>query len=602
MLPDPTNIAEVSIFRKAWNLSKKYLIESDERYKAWLLLLATFVLILGMVGLQVLFAWSMNGFWSALSSKSWALFGESIGVFCAVLFIQNVVGYVKDYFLGVLYANWKASLLKYFSDKYLKDDNYLRMKRESLNHEIPILNDVDTFVKTTLYRGSYFLNTVFKLISFTSTLWIVGGGISFVLSGVGIFIPGYLVWIAIAFALSGTYISHKIGQSLSESNEDIAASEANFNKERTIVEQQAENIALEKGGEYHSKSEISIITSNKENILESNSIKVLLERFQYLYSSFAGIFPYIAAAPLYFSGQIEMGELMQIGYAFGEVFDSLNWFSDNYVPMLTYIDAMNRLSVLDYHLNNNGLSEGSKITFTQNPQGIDNIDIKNLTFQYPNSTHKIFHNMNITLQKGEHTVIKGASGSGKSTLFKVIAKTYQNGSGEVYLADESEMCFLAQTPVLFKNTLKAMLAYPDPEDKYTTGDYEAVLAKVLITDFVQYIFKESDSGAWFDNASPGQKQKIAFARALLKKPKWLFLDEATASLDDGAEKSLYELIQNELPETTIVSIAHKPSVAKYHERTLIYDNGFFKLPEEMPLIEQPFIGDDQPRPYSAAHL
>jgi len=587
LLPDSNVINQESIFRKAWNLSKKYLIESDERYKAWLLLLGTLILILSMVGLQVVFAWSMNGFWAALSSKSWVLFGESIGVFCGVLFVQNVVGYVKDYFLGVLYANWKASLLKYFSDKNFKDDNYLRMKRENLNSEIPILNDVDTFVKTTLYRGSYFLNTVFKLISFTSSLWIVGGGISFVLGGVGIFIPGYLVWIAIIFALSGTYISHKIGKPLSETNKDIAASEANFNKERSVVEQQAENIALEKGEEFHSKSETAIINSNEEYILESNSIKVLLERFQYLYSSFAGIFPYIAAAPLYFVGQIEMGELMQIGYAFGEVFDSLNWFSDNYVPMLTFRDAINRLSALDYHLNNNCLSEGSKINFIPNPLGSENIHIQNLTFQYPNSTSAIFNGTDVTFKKGEHTVIKGNAGSGKSTLFKVLAKTYQNGSGDVYLPNESDMCFLAQTPVLFKKPLKAMLAYPDTEDKYEDGDYERVLAQVLMDDFIKHLFNEPDNGSWFDNVSPGQKQKIALARALLKKPKWLFLDEATASLDDGAEKSLYELIQSELPETTIVSIAHKPSVEQYHRKTLIYYNGLFKLPEEMLLNEQP---------------
>ncbi len=587
MLPDFNVINQESIFRKAWNLSKKYLIESDERYRAWLLLFGTLILILGMVGLQVIFAWSMNGFWAALSSKSWALFGESIGVFCGVLFVQNVVGFVKDYFLGVLYANWKASLLKYFSDKNFKDDNYIRMKRENLNSEIPILNDVDTFVKTTLYRGSYFLNTVFKLISFASTLWIVGGGISFVLGGVGIFIPGYLVWIAIASALSGTYISHKIGQPLSESNKDIAASEANFNKERSIVEQQAENIALEKGGGFHSKSETAIINSNEEYILESNSIKVLLERFQYLYSSFAGIFPYIAAAPLYFAGQIEMGELMQIGYAFGEVFDSLNWFSDNYVPVLTFRDAINRLSLLDYHLNNNSLSESSKITFIQNPHGNENIHIQNLTFQYPNSTSAIFKGTYVTFEKGVHTVIKGTSGSGKSTLFKVIAKTYQNGSGEVYIPNESDMCFLAQTPVLFKKPLKAMLAYPDTEDKYENGDYERVLAQVLMSDFIKHLFKEPDNGCWFDNVSPGQKQKIALARALLKKPAWLFLDESTSSLDDASEESLYRIIQRELPETTIVSIAHKPSVEKYHRKTLIYDNGFFRPSNEMPIYEQP---------------
>lgn len=578
LLTDSNNINQESIFRKAWSLYKKYLIDSDERYQAWLLLVCTLVVILCMVGLQVLFAWSMNGFWNAISSKSWALFGESISIYCGLLLVHAVAGTIKDYLLGILYANWKASLTQYFSDENFKEDNYLRLKREKLGTEVPVSIDVDTFVKTTLYRGSDFLNTIFKLISFIGTLWMVGGGISFVLGGFGIFIPGYLVWIAIIFAISGTYISDKIASPISALNKSTAVLEAGLLIERNIVEQQAENIALEIGGRYHAQSEKNKIMRIKENVLNSILIRVLLERFQFLYSSVAGISPYIAAAPLYFSGQIEMGELMQIGYAFGEVFDSFNWFSENYIGVLNYRDAINRLSTLDYYLNNSNLLTAQKITFIQNPQGSENINIKNLTIRYENPKREIFNNMNITLQKGVNTLINGDSGSGKSTLFKVIAQTHQNGSGDVYLPKESDMCFLAQTPVLFKNSLKAMLAYPDAEDKYKKDDYERVLAQVLMADFVAHIIKEPDNGDWFDNASPGQKQKIALARALLKEPKWLFLDEATASLNDGAEEYLYKLIQRELPDTTIVSIAHKDSVSKHHGRKLFYHKGCLMEP------------------------
>lgn len=588
MFPDSNHSNQKSIFRKAWDLYKKYLIDSDERYQAWLLLICTLVVILSMVGLQVLFAWSMNGFWNAISSKSWALFGESISIYCGLLLVHALAGTIKDYLLGVLYANWKASLTQYFSDENFKEDNYLRLKREKLGTEVPVSIDVDTFVKTTLYKGSDFLNTIFKLISFIGTLWMVGGGISFVLGGFGIFIPGYLIWIAIIFAISGTYISDKIANPISVLNKNTTVLESSLLIERNVVEQQAENIALERGGRYHSLSEKNKITRIKENVLDSILIRVLLERFQFLYSSVAGISPYIAAAPLYFSGQIKMGELMQIGYAFGEVFDSFNWFSENYIGVLNYRDAINRLSTLDYHLNNSNLLNPQKITFIQNPQGSENINIKNLTLGYENPKREIFNNVTITLKKGEHTVIQGASGSGKSTLLKVIAQTHQSGSGQVSLPQANKMCFLAQSPVLFKNRLKAMLAYPDSEKAHSDVDYCKVLRQVQLLEFITYLTDDSNNEAWFDNTSLGQKQKIALARALLQRPEWLFLDEATASIDEPTEEVLYQRIKEEIPDITIVSIAHKPSVANYHTRTLFYRNGCFgPPPRQLPISDQP---------------
>ena len=212
------------------------------------------------------------------------------------------------------------------------------------------------------------------------------------------------------------------------------------------------------------------------------------------------------------------------------------------------------------------------------PQGIvvsenssSNLIARNLDIAYPSSDRLMMHHLNIKFKAKENTLIKAPSGLGKSTFFKVMAGTWKYGAGEVSVPNAPEMCFLPQQPVIQRDTLKAVLAYPEPVDTYTNADYETVLRDV--GGMEKFIERLDDSDNWSKILSGGQQQRISFARALIKKPNWLFLDESTASLDGQSEEEMYGLLKSRLNGTTFISIAHKDSVEKFHDRVITLDVG-----------------------------
>jgi len=200
---------------------------------------------------------------------------------------------------------------------------------------------------------------------------------------------------------------------------------------------------------------------------------------------------------------------------------------------------------------------------------LDAFCVKKLNIAYPSSTGFIMRGLNLQLNRFENTLIKGPSGLGKSTLFKVMAGTWKYGDGEITVPNCRSVCFLPQRPSLPNDTLRAVLAYPETVDTYPKEQCIRVLRAVGALDkFINELDTKAD---WSKRLSGGQQQRISFARALLKKPDWLFLDEATASLDTNSETHLYSLLKKELVGTTFVSIAHRPTVDVFHKRIVTLD-------------------------------
>jgi putative ATP-binding cassette transporter len=296
----------------------------------------------------------------------------------------------------------------------------------------------------------------------------------------------------------------------------------------------------------------------------------------------AGILPNIVAAPLYFTGLIQLGQLMQIGLSFGQVSSSLSWFVEAYEGISNYKTSIDRITELQHAFGKEGLTANPK-SIIRKEKNKDTLKIKQLSIMKPQaaSTQYIMRNLNLKLAPGEHLLIKGPSGLGKSTLFKVISGTWQYGEGAITVPSGKQMYFLPQKPTLPNDTLMAVLAYPEPVETYTQEQYSSVLKAVGNMD--EFIARLQEKCAWAKELSGGQQQRISFARALLKKPDWLFLDEATASLDEESEQHIYSLIK-ELKDTTMVSIAHRQTVEKYHSRIVYFSVNNEK---EIELKEQP---------------
>lgn len=556
-----------------FKFAKQYFLESNERYIALLLLLGIVFSVVGLVGLTSLFAsWSV-GFWAAITEMSMPLYMASIQTFVLLTASYIGVSVLKDYLVGILTVSWRSWLTQHLLDKYTATDgnNYLDLERHDAEIDNPaqrIQFSVKKFVEQTLSLSTDFLQSFLTMGTFIANLWVIGGSLTFVLVGASITIPGYLVWVAILFAVVATGLTQLIGNSLANLANDQEGMEADFRSDMELMHEGAESIAQDRGEVYYRQSlakKFQVICKNAYEIIK---VKIQLTAFNSFYQQISSIFPYVVAAPLYFARQIPLGQLMQIGFAFSQIQSALNWFSNSYENIASYNASLQRITELDNALQEDGLPTSPRSIVVRESQ-VDDLTVRNLNITYPSSTNYLMRELNLRFVRGQNTLIKAPSGLGKSTLFKVMAGIWKYGDGDIEISDSKKLCFLPQRPSLPNDTLQAVLAYPDPVETYSDEEYEQVLHDIGNMD--AFIAQLNTKKAWSKSLSGGQQQRISFARALLKKPDWLFLDEATAALDNESERHMYTLIKNKLRGTTFVSIAHRETVDEFHDRIVTFE-------------------------------
>jgi putative ATP-binding cassette transporter len=556
--------------REAWGLFNDYFLKSKERYKALLLLLGVTVGVCSLVALSVLFSLWGVGFWAALTAMNVPLFFQSMLILTGLITAYTGVSSLKEYGQQVLSTRWRNWLTQHLINKYLgcEKNNYLELSRHPSqidNPEQRIQEDVNDFVNQTLSLGFNLLNSTLTLVYFIGSLWVLSSTITVVILGASLTIPGLLVWVALLFAGVSSMITHKIGRSLAKTAHDQAGCEADFRQNVSKINREAESIAQERGEAYYKQSlssKFKAIMNNSKMLIQ---VQAKLTAFRSFYQQISGVFPYIMASPLYFSGVIGLGQLMQVGYSFSTVQMSLDWFVNSYEVIAKYKASLMRLVALNKALKKDGLNTTARNISVEKGTS-DELVVRNLSMSYPSSTRHILQQLNLTFKAHEHVLIRAPSGSGKSTLFKVLSGAWTYGKGHVLLPHAGLVCVLPQEPSIPHDTLKAVLAYPKSVDAYTQKEYENVLR--LVHDLDQFIPELDKKSTWFTRLSHGQRQRISFARALLQKPSWLLLDESTSSLDIEAEEYLYRLIKQQLPQTTLISIAHRDTVAKFHDRIL----------------------------------
>ncbi len=585
----------------ALKFAKEYFLESNERHSALLLLMGIILGVVALVALNYLMALSFAGFWEALTAMSWPLYIESMETL--VVLIASIVGVstFKDYLVDVLTISWREWLTNNLVNKYTSGETYLKLSRHfpEIDHpEQRIQEDAHVFVKYTISLSMDFLQSILTQASFLRALWVVGGAITFVLLGASITIPGYLVWIAILFAAVSSALTHIIGRSLAKLSHHQNGLEADFREDMESLNNDAESVAQEHGGVYYKQSITSKFQAICKNSFDMVRVKIKVTAFNSYYLNMLLWFPYIVAAPLYFAGKTTLGKLMEIGTLFGQVLFSLNWFSNSYEDIATYKASVVRVDELE-----NAMQEGSRAITSKSivvHEGkTKELSIRKLNIADPSSTKYMMRELNLTFTPGENTLIKGRSGLGKSTLFKVMAGTWLYGDGEVSVPNHHKLCFLPQKPSIRNDTLKAVLAYPESADTYTDEQYEVVLRAVggekkYMDKFVGEL---NTKKAWSKCLSGGEQQRISFARALLKKPGWLFLDESTSALDEESEDCMYGLVGKQLKDTTFISIGHRSTVKKFHSRVVTFDadeDGTILLQYEHRLVDQSIavVNDD----------
>ena len=565
--------ASPSFVRDTWGLIKPYW-SSEERYSAWLLLAAVVGLTLAMVYMNVQFNSWYNEFYNALQEKNKDEFFRLMVRFAILAAIYIAMAVYAFYLNQMLQIRWRRWMTDVYLQRWLADRTYYRMQLIGAPADNPdqrIAEDFKLFVDETLSLSLGFLNAVVTLGSFVGILWTLSGPFAIPYNGGEIVIPGYMVWAALVYAIVGTWMTHKIGKSLIGLNFNQQRFEADFRFSLVRFRENSEGVALY-GGEQDElrnfRSRFGNVVNNWWRIMKRQKI---LNSFTIGYNQLAVIFPFVVAGNRYFAGTIQLGGLMQISNAFGQVQGSLSWFIGAYNSFAAWKATADRLLGFHYAIEKAREDIEQQSGVRQAQDGSEELVLDNVALSLPNGK-PLMSASNATIKAGESLLISGPSGSGKSTLFRAIAGIWPFGKGRMRMPAGFRVLFLPQRPYLPLGTIRDVVSYPASPTEFSNEQIKEVLDAVGMPQLVDRI---DDHQAWSLQLSPGEQQRIAFARALLQKPAWLFLDEATSALDEAAEEKLYRLLKERLPGTTIISIGHRPALIAFHSRRLeLREDGF----------------------------
>jgi putative ATP-binding cassette transporter len=559
-----------SFLGDAWALTRPYW-SSAERGRGLALLGAVVVLNLSLVGMTVVLTYWQRAFYNALEAKDagafWRLLllgGDADGTwfpgFCILAAAYILIAVYQLYLRQALQIRWRRWLTQRYLDDWFSDRAYYRIALTDPTTDNPdqrIADDIRLFVDNTLVLGLGLMNSVVTLFSFVFVLWSLSGPIEVL----GVSIPGYMVWVAILYSVAGTWLAHMIGRPLIRLNFLQQRFEADFRYALVRVRDNVEGVALY-GGEADEKRGLR---SRFFTLMENWwGIMVATKRLTFFTAGFAqvaSIFPIVVAAPAYFSGRIPLGGLIQTSSAFGQVQGALAWFVENYAALTEWRATVERLTGFTRAVRDARSTDGG----VQVSAGAEEaVVVDDVSVSLPDG-RRLLQGASLVLPKGEAVLITGASGSGKSTLFRAIAGIWPFARGTVRIPAGARALFLPQRPYLPLGSLRRAVCYPLDANEVPETEIRAALDAVGLHQFTDRLDEED---AWDRRLSGGEQQRLAFARALLVKPDYLFLDEATASLDPAAEEVLYRLLRERLPGTAFLSIAHRPAVAQHHGRAL----------------------------------
>ena len=560
-------IRQFNLFmRKAWALSLPY-FTSDQKWKARGLLAAIVVLNLASVYMLVLLNSWNRLFYDALQAKNEHVFWVQLGRFTYLAFTFIIIAVYQFYLTQLLELRWRAWMTGHYLQRWLANHAFYQLELARYtgaagatpdNPDQRIQEDLSLFTSYTISLCMGLLNSVVTLASFIGILWTLSGGFAFSVHGASYNIPGFMVWMALLYCLGGSILTHYIGRPQIRLNFLQQRYEADFRHHMVRVREYSESIALDKGEAVERAQLDGRFSSVLSNLLKLIKAQKNLVWFTSFFSQAAVVFPFIVAAPRYFRGAIQLGGLMQIATAFGQVQGSLSWFVASYSSLAAWRATTDRLTSFEEHMV--AQSQLQSELNDMNSVATDTLQTHDLTLALPTGA-VLLSGVNLQARAGDSVLVKGPSGSGKSTLFRAFAGIWPFARGRV--EQPADSMFIPQRPYFPNGRLRDALAYPLPPDGYSDEALRQALMDALLPQLTDQLDTQD---AWSQKLSGGEQQRLAVARVLLKKPKWIFADEATSALDESAEKQVYEklLAQVQRAGGAMISIAHRPALSAMH--------------------------------------
>ncbi len=574
------------------NLSKSmlflsdYFVNSDEKWVAVALYAGCIVSTGAMIGLGFILGWWCFPFlYTVFIAKDAALLSIGLGAGLLISLAMASLNYLTNAFKNDLYLNWRAWLTNKIIDQYLNNPtNYLAIQRLHPEIDTPaqrIQEDIDKLVESFLDLSIGGIENIVNLVMYTVLLSLAGGSLSFFMFGVNIVIPCYLVFVAlgagIATSAVGVYFNHGI---LEATQAEIVA-QNNLRTDTQDLHVCAEEIAIEGGAAYYQKRLVGRVEGLYDKTAQRLAMQNRVLSFNIFNDIVQAIIPFLAAAPLYFNDLISLDGFYATSYYFSVMTRSLNWVISSFEKINKFQTSLARILALQTVLEQ---QQASDHIVTQIERVIErteqqNLVVENLQLDIPGTADVVLQGLSLRFQPGAHSLIQAHSGSGKSSFFKAVAGTWSSGCGRITIPKGLEtIYFLPQKPTLPHDTLRMVLAYPATDCPYD----DTVLRQALTAVNLPALVDKLDENIGFK--SLGEQQRIAFARVLLRKPQWVFLDEATASLDEEVEAQVYTCLKSQLPNTTLISIAHRSTVQRHHLRILFFEKDQAK---NISVVESP---------------
>jgi putative ATP-binding cassette transporter len=551
-----------------WRIAAPY-FRSEDRWAGRVLLAAVIAIELSLVFINVLLNQWNNRFYNALQEKNWDGFVREIGFFCVLATFYIALSVYQLYLNQWLQIRWRRWMTSTYLGEWLHSANHYRMQLKGDAADNPdqrITDDVKLFVDQTLNIGVGLLSAVVTLASFVVILWGLSAESPLHIFGREFIIPGYLVWGALIYAIFGTALTQWIGSPLVNLDFQQQRYEADFRFNLVRVRENSEQIALlqGEGAERQRLSErFGRVVDNWYAIMQRTK---RVTAFTSSYGQAAVVFPYVLVAPAYFADKIQLGGMMQTASAFSSVQQSLSFFVSTYRTLAEWRAVVARLDGFETAIKSAAaLATSPDSIDVVSATGSDDIDLEQLLVKLPNGTPLVSTD-HFVIRGHQRTLVTGPSGAGKSTLFRAIAGVWPFGSGAIAIPSNATLMMLPQRPYFPVGSLKAAIVYPAEPSAYSSDRVSDALIAVGLPKLAAQLDEEAH---WNRMLSLGEQQRLGLARALLHAPQFLFLDEATASLDEASEAGLYDLLEAKLPATTVVSIGHRSTLEALHQRNVV---------------------------------
>ncbi len=528
-----------------------------EGWRPLLTALLLLLLTISAVRLEVLLSYSNNGLLTSLQQLDPSAFARYLGIFAILATIFVLIALLTYYVQQLLVIRWWSWLNDHIVGDWLDGAAYHRGRYTSAAVDNPdqrIQEDIASFPVTSATLTVGAIGSLVSLVSFTLILWQLSGP----LTVLGIEIPRAMTFVAYVFVIVATVIAFRIGRPLIGLNFRNELFRASFRYALVRLRDSSEPVAFHRGEAVEAAG-----LSRRFGAVIGNAWAIVFRTLKFNgfnlgVSQVAVVIPYIIQAPRYFAGAITLGDLTQTATAFGQVESSLSFFRNAYDTFASYRAVLIRLTgLLDAD------AEARALPSVTLQEG-DGLEVRDLTVRLPDE-RVLVDDLDLHLEAGASLFVTGPSGSGKTTLLRSLADLWPWAEGTVRRPAGDDALFLSQQPYLPLGSLRAALAYPGPADDVDDESAAAVLRQVQLPHLAERLDDETD---WSRRLSPGEQQRLGFARVLLVRPRVVFLDEATSALDEGLEHTLYTLLREELPETVVVSVGHRSTLNRFHAERL----------------------------------